>query len=219
MQSPSVSRKLFSVLLTGFLLFTANSCSAQGVYPVRLNAPAGKAIAAFAEGCFWHAEIVFESVKGVDSAINGYAGGNKKNPSYEDVTSETSGHTESVLVYFDPKVISYNELLNVFFASVDPTQKDRQGNDIGSSYRSAIFYSNSEELAAARSAIAMESSRYKSKIVTELLPLKTFYRAEPYHQNYIAHNPSNPYVTNVSIPEYKSFRKHYKGNLKSKNPF
>ena len=197
------------------------ACTAQGVRPVLLTPPPGKAIAAFAEGCFWHAEIVFESVKGVDSAVSGYAGGHKKNPSYEDVTSETTGHTESVLVYYDPKIISYNELIHVFFASVDPTTKDRQGNDVGSSYRSAIFYGSPAESEIVRKTISAyeKSGQWKRPIVTEVLPLNTFYRAEQYHQNYIAHNPGNSYVSGVSIPEYKHFRQTYKGKLKEKNPF
>ncbi len=130
----NIFRFFRSLGITAIVIF-ASSCTthsdAQGVYAVNLTPPHGKAIAAFAEGCFWHAQIVFEAVKGVDSAVSGYAGGNKKNPSYDDVTSETTGHTESVLVYYDPKVISYEELTNVFFASVDPTTKDRQGNDVG----------------------------------------------------------------------------------------
>ena len=207
------------LLLSVFFGMTNFSCNAQGVYAVPLKAPPGKAIAAFAEGCFWHAEIVFEAIVGVDSAISGYAGGHKKNPTYGQVTSETTGHAETVLVYYDPKIVSYNELLRAFFDSVDPTQKDRQGNDIGTSYRSVIFYSNEAEAAAARAAIKQEQSRYKAPIVTEVTPLKVFYRAENYHQDYIAHNPNTPYVRAVSIPEYREFRKHYKGNLKPKDPF
>jgi len=201
------------------ILFSSTSCKSQGVYAVPLKAGPGKAIAAFAEGCFWHAEIVFESVHGVDSVVSGYSGGTKRNPSYEDVTSETTGHAESVLVYYDPRVISFQELTKVFFTSLDPTQKDRQGNDIGSSYRSIIFYSNPEEKSIAQNAISREGSNYRSKIVTELVPLKTFYRAEPYHQHYIAHNPGNSYVMHVSIPDYKEFKRKYKGNFKPGNPF
>ncbi len=204
-------------------VFLAASCispsDAQGVYAVNLNPPAGKAVAAFAEGCFWHAQIVFEAVKGVDSAISGYAGGHKKNPSYDDVTSETSGHTETVLVYYDPKVVSYGELLNAFFTSVDPTTKDRQGNDVGSSYRSAIFYKNAQEQAAATAAIRSQSSHWPAAIVTQVLPLNAFYRAEQYHQGYAFRNPGNSYVSNVSIPEYKRFCKAYKGQLKEKRRF
>src|ERR1041384_416048 len=125
----------FSALVIAVtLILTLSACTvstkAQKVYSVSLRPPRGKAIAPFAEGCFWHAQIVFEAVKGVDSAVSGYAGGHMRNPTYDDVTSETTGHTETVLVYYDPKVISYNELINVFFASVDPTTKDRQGNDV-----------------------------------------------------------------------------------------
>lgn len=208
------SLSIFSAVLL------ASSCTshsgAQGVYAVNLTPPPGKAIAAFAEGCFWHAQIVFEAVKGVDSAVSGYAGGHKKNPSYDDVTSETSGHTETVLVYYDPKVVSYAELMNVFFASVDPTTKDRQGNDVGSSYRSAVFYRNQAEQQTAKGMIVQldKSRRWKAPIVTEVLPLQAFYRAEQYHQGYAFRNPGNPYVSNVSIPEYQRFCRSYKGALK-----
>ena len=195
------------IVIAAILLLNTACSTAQGVRPVSLTPLPGKAVAAFAEGCFWHAEIVFESVKGVDSAVSGYAGGHKKNPSYEDVTSETTGHTETVLVYYDPNIISYNELIQVFFASVDPTTKDRQGNDVGSSYRSAIFYGSPAESEIAKKAISTyeKSGRWKRPIVTEVLPLNTFYRAEQYHQNYIAHNPTNSYVCGVSIPEYKHY--------------
>ena len=209
------------VIVTGILLvpLLPGSCSnAQGVYAVRLAPPPGKAIAAFAEGCFWHAQLVFEAVQGVDSAVAGYAGGHKKNPSYEDVTGEQTGHAETVLVYYDPKVIPFAELQNVFFSSVDPTTKDRQGNDVGSSYRSAVFYQNAAEEKIIREAFSRygKSGKWKSPIVTEVLPLKAFYRAEQYHQGYAYSHQSNPYVAGVSIPEYRRFCRSYSGRLKAK---
>lgn len=218
-----MKRKAFNTsILFAALLVLAGACNtaseAQGVYAVNLAAPKGRAVAAFAEGCFWHAQLVFEAINGVDSAVSGYAGGHKKNPSYSDVTSETTGHTETVLVYYDPKVVSYSELINAFFTSVDPTTKDRQGNDVGSSYRSAIFYRGAEEQKIANDAIAAQSrsGRWKAPIVTELLPLNAFYRAEQYHQGYAYSNTGNSYVSRVSIPEYQRFCRSYKGTLKAK---
>lgn len=186
------------------------------VRKVNLVAPTGKAIAAFAEGCFWCSEHIFEAVLGVDSAVSGYAGGKTKNPTYERVNTETTGHAETVLVYYDPSIVSYEELTNVFFTSHDPTTKDRQGPDRGSSYRSILFYSTPQELDIAVKAKERynKSGMFKNPIVSEIMPLKEFYRAEGYHQDYIEHNPGSPYVIGVSIPRYELFRKTYKGKLK-----
>lgn len=186
------------------------------VRKVKLVAPAGKAIAAFAEGCFWCSEHIFEAVVGVDSAVSGYAGGKVPNPTYELVNTETTGHAETVLVYYDPSIISYEELTNVFFTSHDPTTKDRQGPDRGNSYRSILFYTTSEELDQAVKAkdTYSKSDMFKNPIVSEIMPLKEFYRAEGYHQDYIEHNPYSPYVMGVSIPRYEKFIKTYKGKLK-----
>lgn len=186
------------------------------VRKIELKAPEGKAIAAFAEGCFWCSEHIFEAVVGVDSAVSGYAGGKTKNPTYERVNTETTGHAETVLVYYDPSVITYEELTKVFFTSHDPTTKDRQGPDVGSSYRSILFYMSPAELDIAVNAKRTfdESGMFKNKIVSEIMPLKEFYRAEGYHQDYIEHNPGSPYVIGVSIPRYELFKKTYKGKLK-----
>lgn len=188
----------------------------SGVIKVKLVAPKGKAIAAFAEGCFWCSEHIFEAVKGVDDVISGYAGGTTANPTYELVNTETTGHAETVLVYYDPKVISYEELTKVFFSSHDPTTKDRQGPDRGNSYRSILFYSTPEELdiAVKSKATFDKSGIFTNPIVTEIMPLKEFYKAEGYHQDYIEHNPYSPYVMGVSIPRFELFKKTYKGKLK-----
>lgn len=183
------------------------------VRKVSLIAPKGKAIAAFAEGCFWHSEIIFEAIEGVDSVVSGYAGGKTTDPDYEKIETGTTGHAETSLVYYNPKVVSYKELLNVFYLSHNPEQVNGQGNDEGPQYRSIAFYSNETEHKLALAAKQQLISSGK-KAVTEIDPLKAFYRAESYHQNYIAHNPNNGYVRNVSIPEYKEFRKVYKGALK-----
>lgn len=186
------------------------------VRKVELVAPEGKAIAAFAEGCFWCSEHIFEAVVGVDSAVSGYAGGKTKNPTYALVNTETTGHAETVLVYYDPKVVSYEELAKVFFTSHDPTTKDRQGPDRGSSYRSILFYMSPAELDIAVKAKKTfdDSGMFENAIVSEIMPLKEFYRAEEYHQDYIEHNPGSPYVIGVSIPRFELFKKTYKGKLK-----
>ncbi len=196
-----------------------SSCKSQkqedsAVREIPLEAPAGKAIAAFASGCFWCSEHIFEAVVGVDSAVSGYAGGTTSNPTYEHVNTETTGHAESVLVYYNPEVVSYRELTNVFFLSHDPTTPNRQGPDVGSSYRSILFYSNSEEKAIADEAVEKFQPSFKDPIVTEITPLKAFYRAEGYHQDYIHHNPNTPYVVRVSIPRYEKFKRAYNGKLK-----
>lgn len=186
------------------------------VYKVKLEPPAGKAIAAFAEGCFWCSEHIFEAVVGVDSAVSGYAGGTVPDPTYELVNTETTGHAETVLVYYDPAIVSFEELTKVFFTSHDPTTPDRQGPDRGNSYRSILFYNSPAELNIAVKAKEdfTNSKMFNNPIVTEIKPLKEFYRAEQYHQDYIEHNPYSPYVMSVSIPRYELFKKTYKGKLK-----
>ncbi len=198
------------------------SCQAQtkkseGGIDTKINliAPSGKALAAFAEGCFWCSEHIFESVVGVDSAVSGYAGGNVPNPTYELVNTETTGHSESVLVYYNPGVISYSELLKVFFTSHDPTTPEQQGPDKGNSYRSIIFYKSAEEQSLAKQALLDFGKLFNDPIVTEIKPLTEFYKAEGYHQNYIEHNPESPYVTGVSIPRFELFRRNYQGKLKN----
>lgn len=204
-----------SILL---VLFSCDAISQKksDVRKVKLIAPKGKAIAAFAEGCFWCSEHIFESVLGVDSAISGYAGGKVPNPTYDLVNTETTGHAETVLVYYDPKLVSYAELCKVFFASHDPTTPNQQGPDKGSSYRSILFYMGEAEKVIAQQAVKdiTKSGRFKKAIVTELKPLTEFYRAEEYHQDYIEHNPNQGYVKAISIPRYNLFKNTYKGKLK-----
>jgi len=175
-----------------------------------------KAVAYFAEDCFWHSEIVFQSLAGVRDAVSGYAGGKTKNPRYEDVTSGETGHAETVQVFYDPQKISYATLVNAFFASQDPTQLNRQGKDEGTQYRSAAFYTSNDEKQIVEKAIndLTASKKYSGKIVTQVAPFTKFYPAEAYHQEYIAHNGDNPYVWNVSTPDFRYFRNSFKGNFK-----
>src|SRR5881394_517131 len=176
-----------------------------------------EAVAYFSEGCFWHTEIVFQSLEGVRDAISGYAGGTDTNPDYEKVSSGETGHAESVQVYYDPSKISFETLVKAFFASHDPTELNRQGNDVGTQYRSIAFYRNDKEKQVIDSEIKrlVDEKKYSGKIVTEVNPFSNFYEAEGYHQEYILHHPQNPYVQNVSIPDFERFRKEFKGNFKS----
>ena len=184
---------------------------------IKKNTSAKESVATFAEGCFWHTEIVFQSLVGVRDAVSGYAGGTDKNPDYGKVSSGEAGHAETVQVYYDPSKISYETLVSAFFASHDPTTLNRQGPDQGSQYRSVAFYRNEKEKQAIENEIRRlsDSKKYKDKIVTEVVPFTQFYPAEDYHQEYILHNPDNPYVQHVSIPDFLRFRKEFKGNYKT----
>lgn len=197
-------------------LTSADGPGKDGVRKINLVAPKGKAIAAFAEGCFWCSEEIFEDVAGVDSVISGYSGGNTTNPTYEKVSTGTTGYAESVLVYYDPAKVSYPELLKVFYASHDATTVNGQGPDMGTQYRSVIFYANTTEKSLAETAKtnALKSGMFQRAIVTQISPLKEFYRAEEYHQNYAKHNGDNPYIQNVSEQRFNQFKKTYKGKLK-----
>lgn len=175
-----------------------------------------EAVATFAEGCFWHAEIIFQSLYGVRDAVSGYSGGHTANPGYEDVSSGETGHAECVQVYYDPSKISFETLVDALFASMDPTTLNRQGNDMGTEYRSIAFYRNEKEKQIIETAIKKinDSKKYKSKVVTEVVPFSKFYPAESYHQEYVYYHPDQPYVAHVSIPEYLKFRSAFKGRFR-----
>lgn len=179
-------------------------------------ATGNEAVATFSEGCFWHAEIVFQSLAGVRDAVSGYAGGTDTNPTYESVASGETGHAETVNVYYDPSKISYETLVAAFFASQDPTTLNRQGNDAGTEYRSIAFYRNEKEKQVIQAEInrLTASKKYKNKIVTEVIPFTKFYTAEDYHQEYISNNSGNSYVQHVSIPDFMEFKKEFKGPFK-----
>lgn len=212
------TRKLlyFFVISTIIIVSCIPISSNNKIVKLSLNAPKGKSIAAFAEGCFWCSEHIFEAVVGVEDVISGYAGGSTNDPTYESVNTETTGHAEAVYIIYNPKVISYKELCRVFFSSHDPTTLNRQGPDVGSSYRSILFYRTDSEKLIAEDIIKEFSIKYKNNgaIVTELQKLSSFYQAEDYHQNFIANNPNQPYVVNVSLPRFELFKKNYKGALK-----
>ncbi len=169
-----------------------------------------------AGGCFWCTEAVFSAVRGINSVQSGYIGGAQANPSYQQVCSGKTGHAEAVRLSYDPNLISYAELLRIFFATHDPTQLNRQGHDIGTQYRSAIFYDSEQEKAEAQHIIDDLSRQhiFDAPIVTTLEPATTFYVAEDYHQDYLAHNPAQPYCRAVVAPKVIKFRKQFEQYLK-----
>jgi peptide-methionine (S)-S-oxide reductase len=173
---------------------------------------AGSEKAVFAGGCFWGTQSVFQRVKGVTHTEAGYAGGTAATATYDQVTTETTGHAESVEITFDPAKVSYGTLLRIFFSVAhDPTQLNRQGPDIGTSYRSAIFYENDEQHKVAAAYIAqLDAAKvFPGKIVTELTPLKGFYAAEGYHQDYATKNPNNPYIQICDVPKTKALAEQF----------
>jgi peptide-methionine (S)-S-oxide reductase len=179
-----------------------------------------RATAVFAGGCFWCVEAVFEELEGVIDAMSGYAGGARETATYEAVCTGTTGHAEAVQIIYDPSRIAYRKLLEVHFATHDPTTRDRQGNDVGPQYRSAIFYANDEERRAAEEYIA-ELTRggvYQRPIVTTLEPLTSFYPAEAYHQSYVCVNPRQGYVRAVAMPKVEKVRAKFADALKKKSP-
>jgi peptide-methionine (S)-S-oxide reductase len=214
-----------SFLFVSLVCLVALASCAQATNPP-LKIPVGitrkaagpEAVATFAEGCFWHTEIVFQSLEGVRDAVSGYAGGTTENPSYEEVSSGRTGHAEAVNVYYDPSKISIETLVKAFFASHDPTQVNRQGVDMGPQYRSIVFYRNETEKKTIETEMKRitDSKKYSRRLATEVKSFSKFYPAEEYHQEYIFNHPDNPYVQNVSIRDYTEFRKNFReGKFKS----
>jgi peptide-methionine (S)-S-oxide reductase len=172
-------------------------------------------VATFGAGCFWCVEAVFQNLKGVVSVASGYAGGHVKNPTYEQVCTDTTGHAEVCQITYNPDEISYSELLEVFWKTHDPTTLNRQGNDVGTQYRSVIFFHDDEQRKMAEK-IKKEldsSGAFDAPIVTEIQPYTTFYKAENYHQNYFIEHGSQPYCTLVIRPKVEKFKKVFKEKL------
>jgi peptide-methionine (S)-S-oxide reductase len=174
----------------------------------------GLKTAYFASGCFWCVEAIYEEVKGVKEAISGYAGGDQPNPTYDEVAAGRTDHAESVKVVYDPEVVDFRTLVEVYFGSQDPTQVNGQGPDHGKQYRSIIFYQDKEEMRIAQEVKREVAKQYEKPIAAEITSLKKFYEAEDYHQDYEKKNPNNSYVRNVSIPRLKRFEKKFQGLLK-----
>lgn len=174
-------------------------------------------VAYFASGCFWCVEAIFESVNGVEEAVSGYAGGHTKNPTYKTIGTGRTGHAESVAVYYNPKKVSFQTLVTVFFGSHDPTTKNGQHPDYGSQYRSIAFYKTQEEKQIIENTIKkLNKDVYHGKIVTEVKKMERFYPAEEYHQNYERLHPENPYVQKVSIPRLNRFKRKFPELLKKR---
>lgn len=171
-------------------------------------------VATLGGGCFWCLEAVFEETRGVLEVISGYAGGDVVNPSYEKVSMGKTNHAEVVQISFDPSIISYEEILKIFWLIHDPTTLNRQGNDVGTQYRSVIFYHDEQQKKLAESSIKGLSSKFSQPIVTQLLPLPVFYKAEAYHQDYFKNNPTQGYCSFVVAPKVEKFKGTYKELVK-----
>jgi peptide-methionine (S)-S-oxide reductase len=214
-----VSMLLAAVLAVGaasFLLRGPQAADAQSMQRIALTpVPAGDDVAVLSGGCFWSMQAMFQQIKGVDSVIPGFSGGTTPNPSYDQVCTETTGYAETVRVVFNPSVISYPQLLTIFFTVHDPTTLDRQGDDVGTSYRSAIWYRTPEQKAAAEAAAREAAGEYPGQpIVTEIEPFTAFYPAERYHDDYYAHHPDTPYCALVVAPKVAKFQSHWRSWLK-----
>ena len=212
-------RRLLCVLAVAFSLPLAHAQEAVRTTPIPaaqndapLAAKHGKATAVFAGGCFWGTQAVFERVKGVIDTTAGYSGGSAATAHYNDVTTETTGHAESVRVVYDPSKITYGQLLRIFFSVAhDPTQLNRQGNDVGPSYRSVIFYGDEEQHRIADAYIKQLDAAhvYSRPIVTQVVPLKAFYAGEDYHQDYALKNPDNPYIEVCDRPKIAALKQQF----------
>ncbi len=214
----SAGRKIamLGIVAIAVLAVFAPSHAAAPLPDPRIDAPLAKIkgtqTAVFAGGCFWGVEGVFEHVKGVSQVVSGYAGGSVDKPSYEQVSSGTTGHAESVRISYDPSRISYGQLLKVFFSVAhDPTELNRQGPDTGTQYRSAIFFANDEQKRVAEAYIAQlqAAHAFPRPIVTQVAPLKAFYAAEAYHQHYLELNPNQPYIVINDLPKIANLKRQF----------
>jgi peptide-methionine (S)-S-oxide reductase len=193
----------------GLLLIGASAGTAQ---TKNMNGSTNQIeIATLGGGCFWCLEAEFQMLPGVKSVTSGYAGGTKENPTYKEVCTGETGHAEVVQVEFDPKVVSYEKLLETFWEAHDPTTLNRQGADSGTQYRSIILYSSEAQKAAAEKSKGVGAEAFRKPIVTEIVPLKKFYKAEDYHQDYYRSNPNQPYCRMVIRPKVEKFEKKLKG--------
>jgi len=211
---------MLSVILSSIIsVLSCNTSTTQPIIMREETIPAGikTDTATFGTGCFWCTEAVFQELKGVLKVTSGYSGGTVKNPSYEDVCSGTTGHAECLQIIYDPKVISFDELLEVFWEAHDPTTLNRQGNDVGTQYRSVIFYHNDEQKKKAEDYKLKldKSGAYNNPIVTEITAFSHFYPAENYHQDYYRLHGNQPYCSFVIRPKVEKFEKVFKDKLKT----
>lgn len=213
--------KLLSFILSSTILVCCaanNEESTKTKEVISTEVQAGLDTAYFASGCFWCTEAVFERVEGVVDVVSGYAGGDRPNPTYRQVSAGVTNYAEAVRIAYDPEVVTYKQLIEFFYASHDPTQLNRQGPDVGKQYRSEIYYrtENEKQLAEERKEYLNKSGKYDSEIVTLITEFTNFYEAEDYHQDYYEHNPKQPYVYSVSRPKVEKFEKEYRDYLKAK---
>lgn len=228
MENTKTSRRSLLLILGGLIAAGCSPLTAappqkmmsnsKGAIPtVPLETPKGREVAVLAGGCFWCLDTLFAELKGVDKVASGYAGGAIASPSYEAVCTGATGHAEAIQITFDPKVISYNDLLHIFFSTHDPTTLNRQGADEGTQYRSAIFYTSAQQKATAEKVIkeVNKEKLYPNPIVTEVTAYKNFYVAEDYHQGYYGKNPNQGYCRVVIAPKVLKFRQKYLKRLKA----
>jgi peptide-methionine (S)-S-oxide reductase len=210
---------VFVILVASLAIIRGNAANAATTIPDPVvdesrSAQPGQEKVVLAGGCFWGIQLVYEHVKGVTHATAGYAGGTVKNPYYEEVSSGTTGHAESVEIVYDPSKITLGQLLKVFFSVAhDPTELNRQGPDTGTQYRSAIFFSGQEQQHIAEAYVGQlnQAKVFSRAIVTQIAPLKAFYRAENYHQDYAVHNPDNPYIATFDLPKVEHLQEQFPG--------
>lgn len=184
--------------------------------PIKMNIQEGKEVATFAGGCFWCTEAIFQEVKGVEKVVSGYTGGFIKNPAYREVCNGTTGHAEAIQITFNPDLVSYEDLLEIFFGTHDPTTLNRQGADVGTQYRSEVFYHSEAQKEKAENYIQWieKEKLYNKPIVTKVSPASEFYVAEEYHQDYYSQNSQQGYCQMVIAPKLEKLRKYYKSKLK-----
>lgn len=207
--------KPISTFIIALLFFSCNNHAQvnpkqqalMNVEPIEVPLENGLARAYFASGCFWCAEAIYESVKGVEEAISGYSGGHSENPTYEDSNTGRTGHAEAIEVIYDPKVVDFATLVDVYFNSQDPTQFNGQGPDRGSQYRSIIFYQNEEQKQIAIVKKATWAKKLNTEIAAEIMPFQKFWEAEAYHQDFEKRNPNHPYIKNVSQRRLENFKR------------
>ena len=213
---------LFINIISLVLLACGNQNTQQSVTkpeianatPVEVEMQDGMKKAYFASGCFWCVEAIYESIEGVDEVISGYAGGHTKNPTYEESNTGRTGHAEAVEVIYDPEVVDFKTLVQVFFGSQNPTQVNGQGPDNGSQYRSIVFFQTEEQKNIINEVKTEVAKDYQKPLAAEILPFQKFWVAQDYHQNYEANNPQNPYIQNVSIPRLNRFKEKFPDILK-----
>ncbi|WP_271782916.1 peptide-methionine (S)-S-oxide reductase MsrA [Aquimarina algiphila] len=189
----------------------------QNITPVQVESVDGLERAYFASGCFWCVEAIYESVIGVKESISGYSGGHTENPTYQSSNTGRTGHAEAVEIIYDPKLVSFSTLVDVYFGSQNPTQVNGQGPDHGSQYRSIIFYQNDEQKQIILEKKEALSKKRNKRIAAEIMPFQKFWKGEGYHQDYEKRNPNNPYIRNVSIPRLLKFQRKFPNLIKEKH--